>query len=100
MTAYVVAHVNVTDKERYAEYVKRTPAVIASFGGRFIVRGGETVTIEGPEVDERVVVLEFSNMDQAVACFKSPAYEEARKFRLGAAEMRLFAVQGFDKAEV
>jgi uncharacterized protein (DUF1330 family) len=100
MTAYVVAHVNVTDKERYAEYVKQTPAVVASFGGRFIVRGGETVTIEGPEVDERVVVLEFANMDQAVACFRSPAYEEAKKFRLGAAEMRLFAVQGFDPAEV
>ena len=100
MPSYVIAQVKVTDKERYAEYVKRTPAVIASFGGRFIVRGGETVTIEGPEVDERVVVLEFANIDQAIACFRSPAYEEAKKFRLGAAEMRLFAVQGFDPAEV
>lgn len=96
MTAYVIAHVNVTDKEQYAEYTKRTPAVIASFGGRFIVRGGETVSIEGPEVDQRIVVLEFDNMDQAVACFRSQAYEEVRKFRLGAAEMQLFAVQGFD----
>ena len=68
--------------------------------GRFIVRGGETVTIEGPDVDERVVVLEFANLDQAVACFSSPAYEEARKFRLGAAEMRLFAVEGFDPTGV
>jgi len=46
------------------------------------------------------VVLEFANIDQAIACFRSPAYEEAKKFRLGAAEMRLFAVQGFDPAEV
>ena len=97
MAAYVVAMVKVTDGEKYAEYIKRTPDVIASFKGRFLVRGGETVAIEGPQVNERIVVLEFPNLAQAVACFKSQAYDEARQFRLGAAEMRLIAVDGYEE---
>ena len=94
MTAYVIAQVNVTDKEQYAEYTRRTPAVIASFGGRFLARGGETVTLEGPEETGRIVILEFASLEQAVACFRSPEYTAARQFRIGAAEMRLLAVEG------
>ncbi len=96
MTAYVIAQVQVTNFEQYAEYTKRTPAVIASFGGRFAARGGKTVTIEGSEEERRIVVLEFPNLEQAVACFTSQAYEEAKQFRLGAAEMHLVAVEGYE----
>jgi uncharacterized protein (DUF1330 family) len=96
MAAYVIAQVKVTDSERYAEYVKRAPEVVASYGGRYLARGGQTASIEGPEVTERVVILEFPDLEQAVACFKSAAYEEAKKFRLGAAEMRLLAVDGYE----
>ena len=94
MSAYVIARVTVTDPEQYAEYTKRTPAVIASFGGRFLARGGRTVTIEGPEAEGRIVVLEFDTLEQAVACFTSPAYAVAKQFRLGAAEMQLLAIEG------
>jgi len=94
MSAYVIARVTVSDPEQYAEYTQRTPAVIASFGGRFLARGGRTVTIEGPEAEGRIVVLEFDSLDQAVACFTSSAYEEAKQYRLGAAEMQLIAVEG------
>lgn len=96
MAAYVIGLIKVTDSEQYAEYIKRSPAVIASYGGRFLARGGETVNLEGPEVTERVVVLEFPTLEQAVACFTSPAYDEARQYRLGAAEMRLIGVAGYE----
>jgi uncharacterized protein (DUF1330 family) len=46
------------------------------------------------------VVLEFPSLEQADACFKSPEYEEVRTFRLGAAEIRLFAVDGYEPAGV
>lgn len=96
MTAYVIAQVNVTDPVQYKEYTDRTPAVIAKFGGRFIARGGQTVTIEGPEEVRRVVLLEFPTLEQAVTCFRSAEYAEVRRFRLGAAEMHLVAVSGYE----
>lgn len=94
MSAYVIARVQVHDPEQYAEYTRRTPAVIESYGGRFLARGGRTATIEGPEAEGRIVVLEFDTLEQAVACFTSPAYEKAKQYRLGAAEMKLIAVEG------
>ena len=94
MSAYVIARVQVTNPEQYSEYTRRTPAIIESYGGRFLARGGQTVTIEGPEAEGRIVILEFDTLEQAVACFRSAAYDEARQFRLGAAEMQLVAVEG------
>ena len=47
MPAYLIAEIEVTDPEGYAEYRQLTPAAIAAHGGRFIVRGGEIETKEG-----------------------------------------------------
>ncbi len=48
MAGYIIARVTVTDPEKYQDYTAVTPGLIAKFGGRFLVRGGETVTLEGP----------------------------------------------------
>jgi len=55
MPAYIIAFVDVTDRDRYAEYMKVTPSIIAKFGGKFIARGGKTETLEGPRENRRVV---------------------------------------------
>jgi uncharacterized protein (DUF1330 family) len=94
MSAYVVARINVTDWERYKEYVKATPGVIAKFGGRFIARGGETVTLEGPGETRRVVLIEFPSMENAKAFYASAEYQSVLKLRIGAAEAELVAIQG------
>ena len=58
MSAYLIGQIQVTDLERYKEYMKASPGVNEKFGGRFIVRGGERVTLEGPEETRRIVVIE------------------------------------------
>ena len=45
MKAYVIVEVSITDKIIYEEYKKLTPAAIAAFDGKFIVRGGRTETL-------------------------------------------------------
>jgi uncharacterized protein (DUF1330 family) len=94
MPAYIIARIDVTDWDRYKEYVKATPGVIAKFGGRFIVRGGEKVTLEGPEETRRVVLVEFPSMEQARAFYASAEYEAVRRLRMGAAEVQLIAIEG------
>ena len=94
MAAYIIVRMHVTDMERYKEYAKATPEVVAQYGGRFIVRGGETVTLEGPEEKDRIVVLEFSSLDQAKAFYGSAEYTAAAKLREGAASAQFVAVEG------
>lgn len=40
MAAYVIVDVTINDPVEYETYKKLTPASIASYNGKFIVRGG------------------------------------------------------------
>jgi uncharacterized protein (DUF1330 family) len=94
MAAYIIVRVHITDMEKYKEYTKLTPGVIARYGGRFVVRGGETVTLEGPEETARIVVLEFPSLDRAKAFYESEEYAAAARLRDGAATAQFVAVEG------
>ena len=96
MAAYMIARVNVTDWDKYNEYIKVTPGIIAKYDGRFIVRGGETVTLEGPEEKWRMVVVEFPDLEKAKEFYYSPEYTDAKKIREGAALAQFVAIDGFD----
>lgn len=95
MAGYLIARVEVTEPEQYSRYTERTPEVIARYGGRFVVRGGPVVTLEGPEEKARIVVIEFPSQDAAVACYRSPEYQAAKRFREGAAVGQFIAVAGY-----
>lgn len=96
MAAYMIARVNVTDWDQYNEYIKVTPGVIAKYDGRFIVRGGEMVTLEGPEEKWRIVVVEFPNLAKAKEFYYSPEYTDAKKIREGAALAQFVAISGVE----
>ena len=94
MAAYIIARVAVTDWSRYREYTKATPEVIARYGGKFIIRGGEIVTLEGEPETRRLVVLEFPTLKQAQEFYHSPEYTQAKQLRGGAAIGQFIAVDG------
>ena len=56
MTAYWIAHVTVTDAERYKAYQALAPVSFARFGGQFLARGGEADVMEGPAMARHVVI--------------------------------------------
>ncbi len=95
MPAYLIARVDVADWERYREYMRHTPRVIQSFGGRFIARGGETITVEGPPETRRVVLIEFPTFQQAKAFYESSEYRRIKKFRDGAGAAQFVIVDGY-----
>jgi uncharacterized protein (DUF1330 family) len=94
MSAYLVVDINVTDPAQYEEYKRLAQAAVAQHGGRYLVRGGETLVLEGGWQPNRVVVLEFPDLSQARAFYDSPAYKAARKARAGAAKVNMIAVAG------
>ncbi len=94
MPAYLIARIEVTDPEQYKHYIAATPRVIAKFEGKFIARGGETATLEGPEETRRVVLVEFPSLDRAKEFYNSAEYKEAMKLREGAANISLIVIDG------
>jgi len=94
MPAYMIARIKITDPEQYKKYIAVTPGILKKFGGTFMARGGATITLEGPEENARIVIVEFPALDNAARFYSSPEYREARKLRDGAAEMEVIAVAG------
>jgi len=96
MPAYVIARVEVTDWDKYNEYLKVGPETIVQYGGRFIARGGEVVALEGPEEIRRLVMLEFPSLAKAKAWYNSKEYQDAKKLRTGASIGSLIAIDGIE----
>jgi len=93
MAAYWIAHVAVSDPDTYGKYAKLATEAIAAHGGEFLARATRTVWLEGNE-RERNVIVRFDSVEDAERCYHSPAYQEALKFALAAAERDLCIVEG------
>jgi len=77
--AYWIAfYKSIKNQDKFAAYAKLAPAAIQAFGGKFIVRGAAAQAYE-MGLKERVVMIEFENLDKAKAAHDSPAYQEALK---------------------
>ena len=96
MAAYLVALIDVTDPDAYREYATRAGAAAEKRGIKFLARGGRTVSLEGAPPPGRVVILPFENMEAAQAYYDSDDYQEAKRYREGAAEAQFFLVEGPD----
>lgn len=94
MKAYVIVEISITDKIIYEEYKKLTPAAIAAFGGKFIVRGGRTETLEGDWQPERMVVVEFPCVEKAKEWWSSDHYSKAKAIRQQSAHTKMIIVEG------
>ncbi|MEP7251081.1 MAG: DUF1330 domain-containing protein [Ginsengibacter sp.] len=96
MSAYVIVEMNIEDHDAYEEYKKLTPAAIAAYDGKFIVRGAKTESLEGDWNPERIVVLEFPSVARAKEWWESQEYAKAKSIRQQAAKTKMLVVQGID----
>ena len=94
MSAFLIARVNVTNSEQYENYKKLSVEAVNKYQGRFLARGGTTLTLEGPNETDRVVILEFDSLDNAKTFYESPDYQKAKAAREGAATGQFIVVDG------
>lgn len=75
---WVVTYRSVKNPEAWQAYAKLAGPALAAAGGRFLVRNTPAKIYEAG-MNERVVMIEFDSLDQAVAAHDTPAYKEALK---------------------
>jgi uncharacterized protein (DUF1330 family) len=92
---YWIGHVDITDPEGYKAYMAANAEPFGKFGARFLVRGGTREVAEG-QVRGRTVVLEFPSYDAALAGYRSPEYQAAKRLRDGKGTLDLIVVEGYD----
>ena len=91
---YWIVRVDVHDPESYKDYAQANGVAFAEFGAKFLVRGGPFELVSGA-ARERNVVLEFATYEDAVACWHSKTYQDARAKQRGA-ESDIVIIAGYD----
>jgi len=93
-TGYYIAEVfDVTNQVDFNTYVAGVPATIAKYGGRYLVRGGKTQSLEG-EPPNRIAVVTFDSAEAARKWYDSPEYSAIKPIRQRSAKARGFIVEG------
>jgi len=94
MPAYVVLNVTVREREVYDRYKKLAAQSVAAYGGRYLVRGGATETLEGQWHPSRFVILEIPTLERGRAWWMSPEYAPAKALRQSCADTEMVLAEG------
>ena len=92
---YAIIEVNVTDKEGYTkEFLPLAIKEIQADGGKYIVRGGNPITLQGTPPASRVVLLQFDSVNKVQAWWNAPGRKSTSVIGDKYATTRAFAVEG------
>ena len=92
---YWIARLDINDQVAYDEYRKRNAIAFAKFGGKFLVRGGSFHQVVG-DGRQHNVVIEFPSHDAAIACYRSPEYQDAVQYLKAGCDVDLVIIGGYD----
>jgi len=92
---YWVARVDVLNADGYRAYVAANAEAFARYGGRFLVRAGQSETVEG-QSRARNIVIEFPDYATALACYRSDEYQRAMALRQGHSVADLIIIEGYE----
>ena len=93
--AYIIVDMQVTDMDRYKQYMAEAPAAVQAAGGEYLVRGGRFEVLEGQWQPARIAMLRFPSFERAKAFYDDEMYRQARARREGAtAFFNMILVEG------
>jgi uncharacterized protein (DUF1330 family) len=93
---WVTTYRSIKNPDALAAYAKIAGPAIAAAGGRFVIRGTPAKTYEAG-LQQRTVVIEFPNLDTAIAAHDSAGYQEAlRALGTGDVERDMRVVEGVE----
>lgn len=95
MVAYVIAGIDVTNRDDYRAYAEQTVASAKKVGGKFLAKGGEQRVIEGSAPD-RHVIIEFPSREIAENWYHSDEYQAILPIALRSSSRNIVIVEGFE----
>ena len=95
MSAYFLFdNLEVTDVRRLEEYKTKVVPLVARFGGRYVVLGGEVDLVEGTWRPSFPVMIEFPSAERARAWYGSDDYRELKALRMSAVRSNAVLLTG------
>ena len=92
---WICAYRAIHDPDALAAYAKLAGPALQAAGGRFMARGLPARVYEGG-LEQRIVILEFDSVAQAIAAHDSPDYQRALRALGEGADRDLRIVEGLE----
>ena len=99
MPAFCIGQIRVRNTEAWEQYRQRVGATIEQYGGEVMFRGTQARVLGGELPYERVVVLQFDNLESANRWHDSPEYQALLPIREKGADITLVLYESQNKEE-
>jgi uncharacterized protein (DUF1330 family) len=93
MTVYLVAHIRIHDRARYAEYETGFARIFSQYNGTLLAVDDDTHQLEGENPADRSVVISFPTEGDALAWYRSAEYQALAQHRFAASEAELTLIR-------
>ena len=90
---WITLYEKIENTEILKKYAVKATAAIDKYSGKFLVRGGKNITLEGNQ-SPRTVIVEFPTFSDAEKCYNSNEYQEALSILKGFAKRNLQIIEG------
>ena len=84
---WIVCYHSIKSQDAFQAYAKLAAPAVQAAGGKYLVRGNPAKVYESG-INQRVVVIEFASIQQALAAHEAAGYQEALKQLTGDAVKR------------
>ena len=95
MTAYMIVIAKIADRDAFINgYGAAAGALVAQFGGKYVLRGPGAELLEGSFGEgASMVISEWPDKEAARRFWNSPEYADAKKLRAGIADCQVLLIE-------
>ena len=92
---YMIGDVDIKNIEEYKKYMEKGKPMIESYGGEYLISGGEIDSLEtNLWKPTRMVLVKFPNKKIAMEWYNSDEYKPYKNIRLDNATSNILMVEG------
>ena len=90
---WITVYEKIENMETLKKYAVKATTAIGKYSGKFLVRGGKNITLEGSQ-SPRTVIVEFPTFENSENCYNSNEYQEAYSILKGSVKRNLQIIEG------
>ncbi len=96
MAHYIIAQIDIQDREKYAQYEAGFMDVFTSYKGKLLSVDENVSLLEGQWPATRTVLIEFPSKEEALAWYESEEYQSLAYHRFAASSADIVIVSGIE----
>ena len=97
MTHYLIAQINILDRETYTKYEAGFMQVFAKYDGSLLAVDEESKRLEGSWPYTRTVLISFPTAAQALAWYQSDDYQALAQHRFASSTANVCLIKGLEQ---